>query len=178
MNRKVSVFILLILLASSFKYRTKAVEAKLAPIAVKGNSAESPTMILRKKAEKEFELVVKQMQEANKEFYQGNPAAIKSLWSHEDDVTIVGGFGGAEVKGWKSVEPRLDQASRRMPDGSKYKFENVASNLGTDMAYLLQSEHYSFGDGKETDSRVTILFRKEASGWKIIHRHADNLVKK
>lgn len=175
MNRKITVFVLLILLASSFKYRTKAVEAKLAPPLVKQSSFESPAVLLKKKSEKEFELVVKQMQEANKDFSQGNPGALNALWSHADDVTFVGGFGGAEVKGWKSVEPTLNQSSKKMPAGSTYTFENIASNLGTDMAYLLQLEHYRLDNGKGIDSRVTILFRKEADGWKIIHKHADGL---
>ena len=178
MNRKITVFVLLILLASSFKYRTKAVEAKLAPPSVKQSSFESPAVLLKKKSEREFELLVKQMQEANKDFSQGNPEALKSLWSHADDVTLVGGFGGAEAKGWKSVEPTLSQSSKKIPAGSTYSFENIASNLGTDMAYLLQSEHYRLGNGKGIDSKVTILFRKEADGWKIIHKHADDLIMK
>lgn len=130
----------------------------------------------KKAANYNFEAVVGKMQEANKDFSQGNPATFKSLWSHEDDVTIFGGFGGVEVKGWKAVEPRLDWASKKMPAGSNYTFQNVATNVGADMAYLLQEEHYTPAKGKAIDLRVTILFRKEADGWKIIHRHADNLV--
>jgi len=174
MNRKVTVFILLILVASSFKYRTKAVEAKLAP-QVKQESAAS---ILMKKNKEEFESTVNQMQDANREFSQGNPESLKSLWSQGDDVTIFGGFGGMEEKGWKSVETRLNWASKKMPVGSTYTFEKVSSYVGADTGYLLQAEHYQPAKGKGIDLRVTILFRKEADGWKIVHRHADNLVEK
>jgi ketosteroid isomerase-like protein len=179
MNRKVSVFILLILLASSFKYRSKAVEATLKPVTVKKSSiANSSAFLQQSKADKEFNLIVSKMQEANQEFTRGNPEMFKSLWSHADDVTIFGGFGGVEVKGWKAVEPRLDWASQKMPANSTYTFQNIATNVGGNMAYLLQEEHYRPASGKGIDLRVTILFRKEADGWKIIHRHADNLVEK
>lgn len=173
MNRKVSVFILLILLASSVKYRSKAVEAKLQPMSVKESIADS-----EQKLNMKFEQIVGKMQEANNEFCQGNPEALKSLWSRADDVTIFGGFGGVEEKGWKYVEPRLDWASKKMPAGSTYTFENVSSHIGSDLAYLLQAEHYHAANGKGIDLRVTIIFRKEADSWKIVHRHADNLVVK
>jgi len=173
MNRKVTVFILLILVASSFKYRTKAVEAKLAPHPVKQSVA-----VLKQKASVTFEITIDKMQEANREFSKGNPEVLKSLWSRGDDVTIFGGFGGVEEKGWKSVEPRLDWASKKMPAGSTYTFENISSYVGADTGYLLQAEHYQPAKGKAIDLRVTILFRKEADGWKIVHRHADNLVEK
>ena len=173
MNRKITVFILLILLASSFKYRSKAVEANSEP-----SSAKTKIISLKEKSDKEFEQVVSQMQEANREFSQGKPEALKALWSKGDDVTIFGGFGGIEEKGWKSVEPRLDWASKKMPEGSTYTFENVSSHAGSDVAYLLQAEHYTPANGKGIDLRVTVLFRKESDGWKIIHRHADNMVVK
>lgn len=132
---------------------------------------------LKEKADKEFEVVVNKMQEANREFFQGKPEALKALWSHGDDVTIFGGFGGIEEKGWKSVEPRLDWASKKCRQ-AVLTFENVSSHAGADVAYLLQAEHYIPTNGKGIDLRVTILFRKEADGWKMIHRHADNMVVK
>ena len=173
MNRKITVFILLILLASSFKYRSKAVEANSEPSPVK-----TKIISLKEKSDKEFEQVVSQMQEANREFSQGKPEALKKLWSRGDDVTIFGGFGGIEEKGWKAVEPRLDWASKKMPAGTTYTFESINRHAGTDMAYLLQAEHYLAANGKGIDLRVTVLFRKEAEDWKIIHRHADNMVVK
>ncbi|MBV8942492.1 MAG: hypothetical protein JO240_12260 [Solirubrobacterales bacterium] len=41
---------------------------------------------------------------------QGKPEAFKALWSHADDVTIMGAFGGFE-RGWDDVPQRLDWAS-------------------------------------------------------------------
>jgi len=51
-----------------------------------------------------------QCQAALGELVQGRPEAFKSLWSHGDDVTIMGAFGGFEC-GWDNVAQRLDWAS-------------------------------------------------------------------
>jgi len=50
-------------------------------------------------------------------FVNGNPEPFKALWSHGDDVTILGAFGGYE-QGWDLVGPRLDWASSQFRDGA------------------------------------------------------------
>jgi hypothetical protein len=47
---------------------------------------------------------------AQTEFVQGNAKPFKSLWSHGEDVSIFGAFGGFE-QGWSLVGARLDWAS-------------------------------------------------------------------
>jgi hypothetical protein len=43
-----------------------------------------------------------QCQAALGELVEGRPEAFKALWSHADDVTIMGAFGGFE-RGWDNV---------------------------------------------------------------------------
>jgi len=172
MNRKVTIFILLILLASSFKYRAKSVEATLAPV----KSKKSAVPLREKSNVQDFEAAVARLQKANQEFASGNSAPFKALWSRRGDVTFLGSSGESEMMGWELVETRLDEDSKKMKRGSSYSFENISKEIGADMAYLFQNEHYRRSDGKGIDLKVTVLFRKEADGWKIIHRHADNLV--
>ena len=45
---------------------------------------------------------------------QGRPAAFQALWSHADDVTLCGGFGGPEPS---TQELRATMVFRREPDG-------------------------------------------------------------
>jgi len=171
MNRKISVFILLILLASSFKYRAKTAEADvMAAIPVKDKIFTS-----EKKLENDFEIVIDKMQQANRAFSEGNPQLFKSLWSHNNDVTIFYGSDNQELKGWELVESRISDVSRQMQDsGTDYTFEKIASKAGPDMGYLVQNEHYKMKTG-HIDFRVTTLFRKENGEWKIVHRQADDL---
>ena len=51
--------------------------------------------------------------------------------------------------------------------------------VGADFAYIVQTEHIRFRvPGRTEDStldlRVTMVFRREADGWRIVHRQADS----
>ena len=50
--------------------------------------------------------------------------------------------------------------------------------VGADLAYLVQTEIIRSQVGSQSEVstqalRVTMVFRREADGWRIIHRHAD-----
>lgn len=53
------------------------------------------------------------LEAAEKEFVQGRPAAFQALWSHADDVTLCGGFGGV-ARGWENVTSRLNWVSAKI----------------------------------------------------------------
>ena len=118
---------------------------------------------------------------ANLEVLRGNPEPIKRLYSHREDVTVLGGFGGFE-RGWDEVGPRLDWAASQFSDG-RYEQEDVSTIVGSDLAMTVTIERYSVrigGAKQETaqELRVTQVFRREADGWKLVHRHGDPLVHK
>jgi ketosteroid isomerase-like protein len=53
------------------------------------------------------------------------------------------------------------------------------ANASADLGYIVQMEHLRFqvpGQQKETtrDYRVTMIFRREKDGWRIVHRQADS----
>lgn len=120
---------------------------------------------------------------AQLEIQNGRAAAYKALWSHGDDVTLAGGFGGTIEKGWDAVGRRLDWVATQFSNGRTTR-ERMASGSSGDLGYLVQLEHIRFqvpGNAADAtrDFRVTMLFRREAGGWRIIHRQADaNLVKR
>lgn len=53
-------------------------------------------------ANSEWMAFITTLETAEEEFVQGQPAAFQALWSHADDVTLCGGFGGVE-RGWQNV---------------------------------------------------------------------------
>ena len=117
------------------------------------------------------------LEAAEHEFAQGRPAAFKALWSHSDDASICGAFGGVE-SGWDKVASRLDWASSQFSDGTRSR-EEIRSAVGADFAYIVQTEQIRFrvpGRTEESilDLRVTMVFRREADGWRIVHRQADS----
>ena len=75
-----------------------------------------------------FHKAIEQYHQAQKEFVRGNPLRFKSLCSHADDVTIIGGWGGVE-KGWSAqVEKRYDWASARFAtDDDERRVENIST---------------------------------------------------
>lgn len=115
---------------------------------------------------------------AQLELQNGRAEPFKALWSRGDDVTLSGGFGGTIEKGWEPVSRRLDWVGSQFKDGTN-THERIVTGSSGDLAYVVQSEHLRFqvpGQEKKAtrDYRVTMLFRREPAGWRIVHRQADS----
>src|SRR6476660_6482147 len=94
-------------------------------------------------SDKEFQAALAEMDAAQRELQNGRPAAYKALWSHADDVTLSGGFGGTIEKGWDQVSRRLDWAGAQFSKGTN-SIERVVVHASGDLAYLVQIEHLRF----------------------------------
>ena len=119
---------------------------------------------------------------AQLELQKGRVDAYKALWSHADDVTLSGGLGGAIEKGWPAVGKRLDWVGTQFSNGTN-RIERIVAHGSGDLGYLVQAEHLRYrvpatGAEATRDYRVTMIFRREANGWRIIHRQADSQVVK
>ena len=170
MKRNISVFILLILLASSFKYRSKTREA----VSLPDTGTEKLVSNVHLKAPAFDETVLK-MQQGSREFAQGNASTYKSLWSHEEEVTNFCGRNSQEYKGWQDVEKSIDAFGKKIADKKAYRIEKIASHANPEQGYLLQKEHYVLANGQNLDLHVTLVFRRENNQWKIVHRQSDEL---
>jgi ketosteroid isomerase-like protein len=127
----------------------------------------------------EFRAFLNKVNEAQVEFVQGRAAAFKALWSHRPDVTIFGGFGSGD-HGWEKVDARLDWGSTQFSKGSR-SHEVLSTHVGGDVGYVVQIERIRFtvpGQSKESslELRATMIMRREAEGWRLVHRHADSQV--
>ena len=126
----------------------------------------------------EFEAFLLKLDAAQLELQNGKPEAFKSLWSRSDDVTLSGGFGGTIEKGWAAVSKRLDWVGANFSKG-KNSIERLVSNHDAKLGYVVQLEHITFvapetGKPATRDYRVTMIFRREKDGWKLVHRQADS----
>ena len=130
----------------------------------------------------EFEAFLTKLDAAQLELQNGKPDAFKSLWSQSDDVTLSGGFGGTIEKGWAAVSKRLDWVGANFSKG-KNSIERLVTTQNGKLGYVVQLEHITFtvpgtGNAATRDYRVTMIFRREKNGWRIVHRQADsNLTK-
>ena len=142
-------------------------------------TTESQTQVEREMAvEDEFQAMMGKVDAAQLELQNGRPGAFKALWSHADDVTLSGGFGGTIEKGWEQISRRLDWVGAQFSKGT-HTHERIVAKVSGDLAYVVQIEHIRFhvpGQTQESrlDYRVTMVFRRESEGWRIVHRQADS----
>jgi len=125
----------------------------------------------------EWVAFIVKLEAAEHEFAQGRPATFKALWSHGDEVSLCGAFGGVE-SGWEKVAARLDWGSSKFSEGMRSR-EEIRSVVKADFAYVVQTELIRFRvsgrpERATLELRVTMVFRREADGWRIVHRHADS----
>ena len=118
-------------------------------------------------------------QQALGELVEGRPEPFKALWSHADDVVIMGAFGGYE-RGWQQVSARLDWAARGIKSTDR-SAENVLTVVNDDLAYTVDLEHMTRHAGDQLVPRTlrcTQVYRREDGEWKVVLRHADELPRK
>ena len=131
--------------------------------------------------QQDFQQAVNSVKSASQDFCNGDAESFKALWSHADNVTIMGGWGSFEHS-WAQVGPRLDWAAARFIEG-KGEFETIAEGADESVGYTIWIERYEARvQGSDTilpvALRVTHIYRREAGAWKIIHRHADPIMDK
>ena len=90
-------------------------------------------------ANSELDAFIARIDAAQDEFAHGRPGAFKALWSHTDDVTLIGGLGGVVERGWAKVGARLDWASSNYAEGDRSN-QIVSRSVTGDVAYLVRKE--------------------------------------
>lgn len=130
----------------------------------------------------EFDAFFDKVTKAEAELFRGRPESLKALWSRAPEVTLFGVSGGSGEHGWEQVGPRLDWTNTQYRDGT-LTVERIASNVDGNLGYVVQREKVRFkvpGQSQESvlEIRATWIFRREQDGWRIIHRHADSLMKR
>lgn len=111
------------------------------------------------------------------EVVKGNAEPMKALYSHREDVTMCGAWGGYE-RGWTQVAARWDWAAARCaagpPGGVTHE---IVARLETDaLACAIIIERRT--PPARSALRMTQIFRQEGEEWKPVHRHADTLIVK
>ena len=150
---------------------------KVLLLCVAGSSLLQPSLSYPACAKDSWTKFVNELVAGQSSFIRGDPAPIMRLWSHADDVTLMGAWGGYE-RGWSLVGPRLEWVSKQGTEGT-YSYDEVASILGSDLALFVQIERFTISnrnDGAPAPLRVTHVMRCEGGEWRIVSRHADRLV--
>jgi ketosteroid isomerase-like protein len=87
---------------------------------------------------------------------------------------------GPAARGWDAIVSVMQAATAAVHDGKLVSVDPISAVVTKDLAYTVQYEHSELQVGDSTIPRgvllrVTTIFRREADGWKIVHRHADSI---
>lgn len=107
--------------------------------------------------------------------FAGNLEPLIAVWSHADDVTQMGPFGGRRT-GWETVKEEFKNVAD-MKLGGKIGCKEMHIYAGTDLGYTVcveEGENIS-PEGKTVmvSHRATNIFRMENRQWKLVHHHTD-----
>ncbi len=127
----------------------------------------------------DFDAAVEKTEEALIAFVQGDSEPMKAMFSTRDDVVLANPLG-PPYRGRVAVEEGTDRAVAFFRDGT-CEFEDLARYATTDLGYLFHIERAELkvGDDEELKRvtlRVTMVYRREDEGWKIVHRQADPIM--
>jgi ketosteroid isomerase-like protein len=129
--------------------------------------------------ETDFDAVVAQTEQALVAFVQGDSSGMKSLMSRSDDVVLANPLG-PPVRGSSAVDEATDRAVAFIRGGT-IQFEDMARYATSDLGYVFHIERVEAKVGESDEPRrfalrVTMVYRREDDGWKIVHRHADPIM--
>lgn len=121
--------------------------------------------------------VMEQDHQALDAFVRGDPEPKKRLYSRGDDATLANPLG-PPVRGWAQIAAALEYAAAQLCDGTPHTFERISEYQTADLAYIVEIERcqtkiVGTDEAVLASLRVTTIFRHEADGWRIVHRHAD-----
>jgi ketosteroid isomerase-like protein len=123
--------------------------------------------------------LIERVREATSAFIGGEIRRYVGLVNHADDFTLMPPNGGETVHGFEASEDEITEMERYFKSGEA-TLEVEAAHASGNLAVLVvvERQHGRVGDYPEQDLslRVTLVFRREGSQWRLLHRHADSLV--
>ncbi len=105
---------------------------------------------------------------------QSDPGPMLALWSREPEISAMHP-DGARFIGWDEVRTVMENWARSVTNGQITPAELRFHVVG-DVAVVTGWERAQGTIAAEVipiDGRVTLVLRREADGWKIIHHHVD-----
>ena len=123
--------------------------------------------------------VREQYHRALEAFIRGDPEPVLAVWSKRDDATLANPFG-PPVRGWGAVRDAGARAASQVAEGEEFQAEGISSYATADVAYEVEVHRFraKLGDAHEpapVSLRVTTIYRREENGWRVVHRHADQM---
>lgn len=122
--------------------------------------------------------IARRSAEANAALMRGDVGTYRALIPHTDDFMLMSPFGGTPTRHVEMTDERWEAVGRFFRNGT-FEQEVVQSYATADMVVLAVVErcHVEVGGlpAQDWSLRVTLVYRREGSEWRLAHRHADPL---
>ena len=122
--------------------------------------------------------LIERSAEANAALMRGDVDRYRALVPTSGDFTLMSPFGGAPSHGSQLTDERWEAMRRFFRNGTLQQ-ELVQSYATADMIVLATIERARVEVGglpaQDWALRVTLVYRREGTGWQLVHRHADPL---
>src|SRR6476619_7416038 len=129
--------------------------------------------------DEELSELIRLMAEAASAFMRGDMHTYAALMRHADDYTLMPPRGGEPVRGFDDSDEALEALASYF-HGGEANLEVFESYTSGNLAVLVAIERQRGSVGRFPDQdwslRLTLVFRREGSAWRLVHRHADPLV--
>lgn len=113
--------------------------------------------------------------DAEDALHDGDAAPRFETWSSREPVTLFGAWLTARNPGEAYVA--FKRLASTFSHAQECTIDLVAHAVSGDLAYTVAREITSTtvsGEPRDYVLRVTQVYRREESGWKVVHRHADS----
>jgi len=124
--------------------------------------------------------LVERVQEAAGALIQGDVRRYFALVNEAPDYTLMPPTGGPTRHGPDTSAASIEALEEFFAGAGEADFEIEQSYASGDLAVLVgvERQHGRVGGLPDQDwsLRVTLVFRREGSDWRLVHRHADALV--
>ena len=123
--------------------------------------------------------LVRRSEEANDALMRGDVDRYRALVPLTDDFTLMSPFGGTPSRSARLTDEEWAAIGRFFRNGM-LKQELVEAYGSADMIVLAVMEHARHVEvgglpAQDWSLRVTLVYRREGSEWRLAHRHADSL---
>jgi ketosteroid isomerase-like protein len=134
---------------------------------------------LREISDGELAQLVERVREATGALMKGDVRGYVALVNHAPDFTLMPPTGGPTRHGFNSSPAGLEALEDTFPGGGDGDFELEHQYASGDLAVLVgvERQHGVVVGLPDQDwpLRVTLVFRRHDSDWRLVHRHADAL---
>ena len=158
-------------------YRTQAETCCM--IRTRTSNREDAGMAYDNVTDEELAELIRGTAEAASALIRGDIRGYLGFIKHADDYTLMAPSGGEPRRGFDASDEAVEALARYFR-GGEAELQVVQSYASGDMVVLVavERQHGEVGGLPDQDwsLRVTLVFRRDGSEWRLVHRHADPLV--